>query len=67
MLLLDEQLMGCGIGSTVAEWYPGPVRFVRELRPGAVVRDDAVPFVLSRENSLHSSPSMRPTSGAKRQ
>ncbi|MCX6360974.1 MAG: hypothetical protein NT029_14270 [Armatimonadetes bacterium] len=50
MILLDEQLMGRGIESAVAEWYPGPVRFIHELRPGTVVRDDAVPFVLDRQN-----------------
>ena len=50
MIALGEQLICRGIESAVAEWYPGPVRLIHELRPGSVVRDDAVPFVLNRQN-----------------
>ena len=49
MIVLDEQLMGRGIETAIARWYPGAVRFITDLRPGTVIKDDAVPMLLQRE------------------
>jgi hypothetical protein len=46
MIVLDEQLLGRGLESSIAKWYRGAIRFIHELRPGTVVKDDAVPQLL---------------------
>jgi len=51
MIVLDEQLLGRDLDSEIARWYPGNVRFVIDLRPGTVIKDDAIPALL-REQSL---------------
>lgn len=48
MIVLDEQLLGRGIETEIAGWYPGGVSFVTELRPGSVIKDDAIPMLLSQ-------------------
>jgi len=51
MIVLDEQLLGRDLDSEIARWYPGNVRFIIDLRPGTVIKDDAIPALL-REQSL---------------
>jgi hypothetical protein len=51
MLVLDEQLLGRDLDSALARWYRGPVLFITDLRPGTVIKDDAIP-VLLREQHL---------------
>lgn len=46
MIVLDEQLLGRNLESDIAQWYPGPVCFVTDLRPGSVIKDDAIPKLL---------------------
>ncbi len=49
MIVLDEQLLGRGLEVDISTWYRGSVRFIQELRPETVVKDDAVPMLLRRQ------------------
>ncbi|MEE8524228.1 MAG: hypothetical protein V3T72_09880 [Thermoanaerobaculia bacterium] len=51
MIILDEQLLGRGIETEIARWYPGSVQFIVDLRPGTVIKDDAIPALLRQESS----------------
>lgn len=46
MLVLDEQLLGRGLDTAFAHWYRGPVLYITDLRPGTVIKDDAIPSLL---------------------
>jgi hypothetical protein len=48
MIVLDEQLLGRELDTAIAAWYRGSVRFVTELRPHTVIKDDAIPGLLGR-------------------
>jgi hypothetical protein len=50
MIVLDEQLLGRGIEGAIAHWYPSSVRFITELRPGTVIKDEAIPTLLAQAN-----------------
>ncbi len=50
MIVLDEQLLNYGLRATIARWYRGRIVTITELRPGSVIRDDAIPAIL-REGS----------------
>ena len=50
MIVLDEQLQGRGVEDAIARWYPGTVCFITDLRPGTVIKDEAIPALLAREN-----------------
>lgn len=50
MIVLDEQLLGRNLERLIGAWYPGSVRFITELRPGTVIKDDAIPSLLRAEN-----------------
>jgi hypothetical protein len=49
MLVLDEQLLGRDLDTALAHWYRGPVLFITDLRPGTVIKDDAIPNVLRQQ------------------
>jgi hypothetical protein len=49
MIVLDEQLLGRGIEVAIARWYPGSVCFITDLRPGTIIKDDAIPMLLQSE------------------
>jgi len=49
MIVLDEQLLGHGLEHEIAKWYPGAVCFITDLRPGSVIKDDAIPRLLLQE------------------
>jgi hypothetical protein len=49
MIVLDEQLLGRGIEDTISRWYPGNVCFITDLRPGSVIKDEAIPTILSQQ------------------
>ncbi len=49
MIVLDEQLTGRGIEEAIKRWYPGAVRFINELRPGTIIKDEAIPTLLNQE------------------
>lgn len=50
MIVLDEQLLGRGLEMEIAHWYRGPVRFITDLRPYTVIKDDAIPLLLRRQD-----------------
>jgi hypothetical protein len=50
MIVLDEQLQGPRIKNAISQWYPGKIVSVIELRPGTVIKDDAIPALLSQES-----------------
>jgi hypothetical protein len=49
MLVLDEQLSGRDLETLLGRWYPGPVLFITDLRPGTVIKDDAIPVLLRQQ------------------
>ena len=49
MIVLDEQLLGRNLERLIGAWYPGAVRFITELRPRTVIKDDAIPSLLRAE------------------
>jgi hypothetical protein len=46
MIVLDEQLMGRGLDREIAAWYRGAVRYLIDLRPNSVIKDEAIPTLL---------------------
>ena len=46
MIVLDEQLQGLGLEEAIARWYRGAVFVVKKLRPGMVIKDEAIPALL---------------------
>jgi hypothetical protein len=50
MLVLDEQLLGRDLEIALARWYRGPILFITDLRPGSVIKDDAIPLLLRQQH-----------------
>ena len=48
MIVLDERLRGLGLEEAVVRWYRGTVCVVNTLRPGMVIKDEAIPSLLRR-------------------
>jgi hypothetical protein len=48
MIVLDEELQGLGLDAAIARWYRGSVLVVKQLRPGTVIKDEAIPTLLRR-------------------
>jgi predicted GTPase len=48
MIVLDEELQGLGLEEAIAKWYRGSVSVVKQLRPGTVIKDEAIPTLLRR-------------------
>jgi len=46
MIVLDEGLNNPFLAKRIAAWYPGRVAILTELRPNAVIKDDAVSVLL---------------------
>jgi len=46
MIILDEELQGLGLEAAIARWYRGAVLVVTQLRPGSVIKDEAIPTLL---------------------
>lgn len=51
MIVLDEQLLGRGLEQSIPAWYRGKVTFITDLRPGTVIKDEAIPAILIRESN----------------
>jgi len=49
MIVLDEQLLGRNLEKQIALWYRGRVCFITDLRPGTVIKDDAIPMLLRQQ------------------
>ncbi len=50
MLVLDEQLLGYDLELMINNWYPGAVRYITDLRPASVIKDDNISFLLHSQN-----------------
>jgi hypothetical protein len=48
MIVLDEELQGLGLEEAISSWYRGSVLLIKALRPGTVIKDEAIPGVLRR-------------------
>src|SRR5262245_38317801 len=48
MIILDEQISNEILADEIEQWYRGKVQYARELRPGTVIKDDAIPSLLFR-------------------
>jgi hypothetical protein len=46
MIVLDEQLNDPVIQAAFARWYRGQVIVINDLRPGSVIKDDAIAALL---------------------
>ena len=46
MIVLDDNLNEKRVRQPVALWAKGAVAYLRELRPGVVIKDEAVPALL---------------------
>ena len=46
MIVLDEQLKHANLEEQIAQWYRGQVVNITALRPGTIIKDDAVPLLL---------------------
>lgn len=50
MIILDEELQGLELEEAIARWYRGSVIIVKKLRPGTVIKDEAIPVLLRQVN-----------------
>ena len=48
MIVLDEHLLHAGIKEGIERWYQGKVCPITELRPGTLIRDEAIATLLHR-------------------
>lgn len=48
MIVLDEQLKHANLEEQLAKWYRGRILNITALRPGTVIKDDAVPLLLQK-------------------
>jgi hypothetical protein len=46
VIVLDEHMPGGRLSKAIRYWYKGKVTFVRDLRPGTVIKDDVIPQLL---------------------
>jgi len=46
VIVLDEHLKGWGLEDAIRRWYRGQVCLINDLRPGSVIKDEAVPALL---------------------
>lgn len=50
MIILDEQLLGTNLELTIGTWYPGAIRYITDLRPNSVIKDDNIAYLLHSQN-----------------
>ena len=48
MIVLDEQLKNSGLAEQFSSWYRGSIIDITTLRPGTVIKDEAIPALLRR-------------------
>lgn len=46
VIILDEHLLSLRLDRAIVEWYAGQVRYVTDLRPNTVIKDEAIPSLL---------------------
>jgi len=52
MIVLDEELQGLGLEEAISGRYRGPVLLIKALRPGTVIKDEAMPGLLREVKQL---------------
>jgi hypothetical protein len=50
MIVLDEQLLGRGLERDIAQWYRGAVQCIIDFRPHSIIKDEAIPALLSQRS-----------------
>lgn len=50
MIVIDEQLQGEGLEESIGRWYQGSIVSVISLRPNTVIKDEAIPGLLTQLN-----------------
>ena len=50
MIVVDENIHSREILASIAGWYRGQVISITQLRPGTIIRDDAIPLLLRQTN-----------------
>ena len=50
MIILDEQLLGRNLKKAIGKWYQGNVCFINELLPKSIIKDEAIPMLLTQES-----------------
>ena len=50
MIVLDEQLLGRDLEREIGAWYRGAVKFITDLRPNSVIKDDNIPALLGQQH-----------------
>ena len=48
MIILDENLLGLRLDMPIAHWYAGRVCYLTAVRPGTVIKDEAIPQLLQQ-------------------
>ena len=51
MIVLDEHMSNERVSAAIRTWYKGKIVFVRDLRAGSVIKDDAIPQLLRKTRS----------------
>jgi len=51
VIVLDEQISNRKMVDNISSWYPGAVISVKDLRPGTIILDDAIPALLSKKRT----------------
>lgn len=51
MIVLDEQMSNRRLLNAIGKWYRGKVVFVKDLRPGSIIKDDSIPQLLRQTKS----------------
>ncbi|HKS42609.1 MAG TPA: hypothetical protein VJX74_18500 [Blastocatellia bacterium] len=46
MIVLDEELQGLNLDDSISRWYRGTILIIKDLRPGTVIKDEAIPALL---------------------
>ena len=49
MIVLDEHILDVKLRDDIAQWYPGAVCWVTDLRPGTVIKDEQIPGLLRQQ------------------
>ncbi len=65
MIVLDEHLSDPAIMTGISAWFAGQALPLNKLRPGSLIKDDAIPALLRKVSEPTLLPSTLPISGRK--
>jgi hypothetical protein len=46
VIILDENMLGLRLDQVIARWYPGRVCYITDVRPGTIIKDEAMARLL---------------------